>query len=98
MVKLQQPEGSEPGHHPAHEQDKPVGRDFVAKTHALAQQDDYEPPSRESEVLDLTDIPQDTLHGPSSPRAERLARLAGKPFAAAGTVLGKVRDHLPAKD
>ena len=30
------PEANRPGHHPPHEQDKPSGRDFVAKTHALA--------------------------------------------------------------
>ena len=36
------PEDNVPGHHPRHEQDKPSGRDFVAKMHALAQEDAYE--------------------------------------------------------
>src|SRR2546423_983980 len=31
------PDDNAPGHHPDHEQDKPSGREFVAKTHALAE-------------------------------------------------------------
>lgn len=95
------PEANLPGHHPPQEQDKPSGRDFVAKMHALAQEDSYEPPTAESEVLDLTQIEPDHVHGGSithlaaSERAERLASLAGKPFALAGSVLGAVRDRLP---
>jgi hypothetical protein len=82
------PEANQPGHHPDHEQDKPSGRDFVAKMHALAQEDDWVPPSAEDEVLDLTQ-----LEG-SSERAERLAHLAGLPFALAGKALERVRDRL----
>lgn len=95
------PEANLPGHHPPQEQDKPSGRDFVAKMHALAQEEQYEAPTPESEVLDLTQVEADHVHGGSTPhgavseRAERLAHLAGKPFAIAGSVLGAVRDHLP---
>ena len=95
------PEDNLPGHHPPQEQDKPSGRDFVAKMHALAQEEQYEAPTPESEVLDLTQIETDhvhagaTPHGATSDRAERLASLAGKPFALAGSVLGAVRDRLP---
>lgn len=99
-----------PGHHPEHEQDKPSGRDFVAKMHALAQAEAIgdatedadgrpvgPPESREDEVLDLTDIPQDHVHGHGhvSGLADKAAHLAGKPFALAGSVLGAVRDRLP---
>ena len=83
------PEGNQPGHHPDHELDKPSGRDFVAKMHALAQEDQWEPPSAEDEVLDLTQ-----LEDAPSERAERLAHLAGMPFALAGKALGAVRDRL----
>ena len=48
-----------PGHHPEHEQDKPSGRDFVAKMHALAQEEEYEAPSAESEVLEIFGIRPD---------------------------------------
>jgi hypothetical protein len=89
------PEANLPGHHPPQEQDKPSGRDFVAKMHALAQEEQYEAPTPESEVLDLTQIEADHVHGTVSERAERLAHLAGKPFALAGSVLGAVRDRLP---
>src|SRR4051794_36959872 len=61
------PEDNLPGHHPDHEQDKPSGRDFAAKTHALAQSEEYEPPSAENEVLDLTQVATDGVHGPKSP-------------------------------
>jgi hypothetical protein len=66
-----------PGHHPDHEQDKPSGKDFVAKMHALAQAEaigeeteDAEgrtvvpPQSRDDEVFDLADIEADHVHGP----------------------------------
>lgn len=121
------PEDNLPGHHPEHEQDKPSGRDFVAKMHALAQAEeaeqsaaDDEPAedgrgrklgpaqSRDDEVLDLTDVKADKVHtgseGPqhvgaaapsSSHIADRLASIAGKPFAIAGGVLGAVRNRLP---
>ena len=89
------PEANLPGHHPPQEQDKPSGRDFVAKMHALAQEEQYEAPTPESEVLDLTQIEADHVRGGVSERAERLAHLAGKPFALAGSVLGAVRDRLP---
>jgi len=97
------PEANLPGHHPPQEQDKPSGRDFVAKMHALAQEEQYEAPTPESEVLDLTQIEADHVHGGTTPhsetseRAERLASLAGKPFALAGSVLGAVRDRLPGR-
>jgi hypothetical protein len=97
------PEDNLPGHHPAKEQDKPSGQDFVAKMHALAQEAQYEPPTAESEVLDLTQIDADDVHdGPApsatSDRAERLAHLAGRPFELVGSVLGAVRDRLPGSD
>src|SRR5688572_31702756 len=56
------PEDNAPGHHPDHEQDKPSGRDFAAKTHALAESEEYEPPSPESEVLDLSQVEPDDVH------------------------------------
>lgn len=95
------PEANLPGHHPPQEQDKPSGRDFVAKMHALAQEEQYEAPTPESEVLDLTQLEADRVHSGSVPhgevsaRAERLAHLAGRPFALAGSVLGAVRGRLP---
>jgi hypothetical protein len=94
------PEDNLPGHHPEHEQDKPSGRDFVAKMHALAQEDTYEPPSAGDEVLDLTQIEADTVHTGAVPheasaRGEHLAHLAGKPFELVGAVLGAVRNRLP---
>lgn len=107
---LDAPSDNRPGHHPSHEQDKPVGRDFVAKMHALAQADEAEaagdevgpPQTRADEVLDLTDVPEDTVHTGSAPsavngpaRGEWLAQLAGKPFAAAGAILSAVRRRLP---
>src|SRR4051812_31424215 len=71
-----------PGHHPAHEQDKPSGKDFVAKMHALAQEDVYEPPTTDDEVLDLTQLEADTVHDGPEPHepggtGELLANLAG---------------------
>src|SRR5688572_23991652 len=87
------PEANLPGHHPAQEQDKPSGRDFVAKMHALAQDDAYEAPSADDEVLDLTQLEADD-HA-LSPRAEALAHLAGKPFELVGAALGAVRRRLP---
>lgn len=94
------PEDNLPGHHPTHEQDKPSGRDFVAKMHALAQEDLYEAPSPENEVLDLTQVPADTVHDGPEPHAtsatgERLAHLAGKPFEVVGSVLLALRKRLP---
>lgn len=94
------PPANTPGHHPEHEQDKPSGRDFVAKTHALAAEADYVAPSPADEVLDLTQIDADHVHtgaDPSRPvdRADRLAALAGKPFALVGHALSAVRDRLP---
>ena len=85
------PEANLPGHHPEHEQDKPSGADFLAKMHALAQDEDESQPPRESEVLDLTPYED----APVSATGERLAHLAGKPFELAGAVLGAVRDRLP---
>ena len=85
------PADNQPGHHPPVEQDKPSGRDFVAKTHALAQEDSDQPPTPEDEVLDLTQV--EASH--DDDRAERLAHLAGKPFAVVGSVLSKLRDRLP---
>lgn len=103
-----------PGHHPEHEQDKPSGKDFVAKMHALAQAEAIgdatedadgrpvgPPQSRDDEVLDLTDVPGDRVHGhgevsgQASHVADALAHLAGKPFAVAGGVLNAVRRRLP---
>ena len=118
------PEDNLPGHHPEQEQDKPSGRDFVAKMHALAQAEEANGPdapaedakgrklgpaqTREDEVLDLTDVQADMIHtGSDGPQhagagahggshiADRLASLAGKPFAIAGGVLGAVRNRLP---
>jgi hypothetical protein len=94
------PEDNLPGHHPEHEQDKPSGRDFVAKMHALAQEDTYEAPSADDEVLDLTQIEADTVHTGAVPhehskRGEYLAHLAGKPFELVGAVLTALRDRLP---
>jgi hypothetical protein len=97
------PEDNLPGHHPEHEQDKPSGRDFVAKMHALAQEDAYEAPTTDDEVIDLTQIKADRVHdGPAPHEASAhsgagdvLATLAGKPFAVVGSVLGAVRNRLP---
>jgi hypothetical protein len=94
------PEDNLPGHHPDHDQDKPSGRDFVAKMHALAQEDAYDAPSSREEVLDLTQVEADQVHDGRRPRevsatGERLAHLAGKPFELVGAVLGAVRDRLP---
>jgi hypothetical protein len=102
------PEENLPGHHPEQDQDKPSGEAFVAKMHELAvdaaqeeadqaagaeqergEQDrrpDIDLSEREQRQRD-SDVPSD--------RAERLAALAGKPFAAAGAVLKGVRDRLP---
>jgi hypothetical protein len=80
-----------PGHHPDQEQDKPSGSDFLAKMHALAQEEDETQPPREAEVLDLTPFEDP----PASVTGERLAHLAGKPFELAGAVLGAVRSRLP---
>jgi hypothetical protein len=93
MVKPQEPIGNLPGHHPEQEQDKPSGRDFVAKMHALAEQDAWTAPSPDDEVLDLTQL--EAHPGPSSRTGDVLATLAGKPFALVGSVLGAVRDRLP---
>lgn len=98
------PDQNLPGPHPPIEQDKPSGRDFVAKMHALAQDDAYDAPSPEDEVLDLTQIDADGLHTGAAPkdgsgRAEVLARAAGKaagtPLAVAGAALSAVRKRLP---
>ena len=95
------PEDNLPGHHPQQDQDKPSGKDFVAKMHALAQEDAYEAPSTDDEVLDLTQIDADEVHDGKEPdedqsqRGEQLAHLAGKPFALAGKALQAVRDRLP---
>ena len=89
-----------PGHHPRQDQDKPSGTDFVAKMHALAQEDAYQAPTTDDEVLDLTQLSEDTLHDGKAPhepsqRGEQLAQLAGKPFALAGAALIAVRNRLP---
>ena len=94
------PAANQPGHHPAHEQDKPTGRDYLAKMHALAEDDRYEPPSVDDEVLDLTQIEADHVHDGAEPRersgrGDRLAHLAGLPFGVVGGLLGAVRDRLP---
>src|SRR3954454_15299061 len=99
------PEDNVPGHHPEHEQDKPAGRDFVAKTHALASADEYEAPSAESEVLDLTQVEADRVHGPKSPvdRAMSIAgtsvgigvKVAGTSLKVAGAVYRQARKRLP---
>jgi hypothetical protein len=94
------PEDNLPGHHPEHEQDKPAAADFVAKMHALAQDEDATQPPREDEVLDLTQVTEDHVHTghvetTTSVTGERLAHLAGKPFGVVGAVLGAVRDRLP---
>lgn len=96
------PDENLPGHHPPVEQDKPSGRDFVAKMHALAQEDAYEAPSPENEVLDLTQLDADDVHDGVAPRehgsssgAQALARAAGTPFAVAGAALSAVRKRLP---
>ena len=94
------PEANAPGHHPEHDQDKPSGQDFVAKMHALAQDEAYVPPSTEDEVLDLTQVEADRVHDGKQPeehsqRGEQLAHLAGKPFEVAGKALKAVRDKLP---
>ena len=106
MVKPHQPEIPEanmPGHHPDHEQDKPSGRDFVAKTHALAQEADYEAPSFENEVLDTSQLAENYEPAPDtaepatrrpSTNVERAARLVGYPFAVAGFAVKELRRRL----
>jgi hypothetical protein len=94
------PEDNLPGHHPDREQDKPSGRDFVAKMHALAEEDAYHAPSPDDEVLDLTQIEADHVHTGTAPHqtsatGELLAHLAGKPFELVGAALMAVRDRLP---
>ena len=103
------PEENAPGHHPDHEQDKPSGQDFVARTHALAESDDYEAPTPANEVLDLTPVEEDEVHDshpPSTSPAEWVLWLAGKSLSLAGksvnlgmktvsTVIGQVRKRLP---
>jgi hypothetical protein len=94
------PEANLPGHHPEHEQDKPSGRDFVAKMHALAQEETWTPPDADEEVLDLTQLEADHVHtgadpGGHSRTGDVLATLAGKPFALVGSVLEAVRERLP---
>jgi hypothetical protein len=93
------PEDNIPGHHPDHEQDKPSGRDFVAKTHALAQSDqEYEAPSPQNEVLDVTQARPDEVHGSRSP-VDRAMAIAGGGVGLglrlAGTVYREVRKRLP---
>ena len=87
------PEDNLPGHHPPVEQDKPSGADFVAKTHALAQEEQYEAPSADEEVLDLSEFEPDA-RDESDERADRVAELVTKPLAVAETILQKVRDRL----
>ena len=113
MVKPQQPEidgpdvrdvpeDNLPGHHPDHEQDKPSGRDFVAKTHALSQEADYEAPSLDAEVLDLTQIEPSTAKSPVD-RARMIAgtgiglgmKVAGTSVKVAGSVYREARKRLP---
>ena len=89
------PDDNQPGHHPPIEQDKPSGRDFVAKMHALAHEDEYEPPSMDNEVLDLTRLTADAVPGEDSGPGDRVASLVGMPFAVAGSVLRGLRDRLP---
>jgi hypothetical protein len=99
------PEENAPGHHPDHEQDKPSGRDFVAKTHALASSDEYEAPSADNEVLDLTQVETDRVHGHKSPvdRAISIAgtsvgigmKVAGTGIKVAGAVYREARKRLP---
>lgn len=96
------PDENLPGHHPPVEQDKPAGRDFVAKMHALAQEDAYEAPSPDDEVLDLTQFDADDVHDGATPRehgasarGQALAKAAGTPFAVAGAALSAVRKRLP---
>lgn len=109
MVKPQQPdlvpEANAPGHHPDHEQDKPSGRDFAAKSHALAESEGYEPPTPENEVLDVTQVEGDEMHDVPPPKAapttpvERAVGFAGKSlgigFTIAGAVIRQVRRRLP---
>ena len=95
------PEDNRPGHHPDHDQDKPSGQDFVAKTHALAQEGSYEPPSPQDEVFDLTQID----HGHKSPADRALAvagagvgvgmKVAGTGVKLAGFAFGEIRKRLP---
>lgn len=106
MVKPRQPErdvpeDNVPGHHPDREQDKPAGRDFVAKTHALAHEGEYEAPSVDSEVLDLNQVEQTR---PSTvDRALALAgtgvglgmKVAGTSMKVAGAVYREARKRLP---
>ena len=95
------PEANTPGHHPPKEQDKPSGRDFVAKMHALAEADAYEAPSPDDEVLDLTQLEADAVHTGADPSdgqsktAEVLSTIAGKPFELVGAALSAVRNRLP---
>jgi hypothetical protein len=75
------PEDNLPGHHPEHEQDKPTGQDFVAKTHALAQEEQYEPATTEDVVVDLRQVEpaSRTGSGPGeTDRVERVAAMAGR--------------------
>jgi hypothetical protein len=95
------PEANAPGHHPAEEQDKPSGRDFVAKMHALAEADAYEAPSPDDEVLDLAQLEADEVHTGADPSSEHsktadvLSTIAGKPFELVGAALSAVRSRLP---
>ena len=99
------PEDNRPGHHPDHDQDKPSGRDFVAKTHALAQEADYEPPSADAEVLDITQVQADGVHASRSTvdRALSIAgtsvgigmKVAGTGVKVAGGLYRQVRKRLP---
>jgi hypothetical protein len=88
------PEANLPGHHPEHEQDKPSGQDFVAKMHALAQEDEYEPPTTDDEVVDLRQVAPESRSGtlPSvvPDRVEKVAALAGRSVETSVKVAAKV--------
>ena len=71
-----------PGHHPEHEQDKPVER-FVAKARALAAE-------AEAEVEPEADRPD----ADPSPLAQRVSGVATAPLRVAGQVLQGLRSRL----
>jgi hypothetical protein len=101
------PEDNLPGHHPEHEQDKPSGQDFVAKMHALAQEEQYDAPTTDDEVVDLTQAnPQESSRfEPGSDRVERIAAMAGKTVEGSvkltaklvGRSMGMVLDRMPGR-
>ena len=104
------PVENQPGHHPAVEQDKPGADRFVAKVKEVAAEADdgagavevgpsveATTAARSQGAAPMPPVPEPDSPaqlGPSSPRADALAHLAGAPWKLASGVLQRLRDRL----